>query len=291
MFFILEGLANGFIDLFHLITSPSLWFNFSDKKWVASLIYYGGSKEFLFILIDLILVFLTLGLWRRKILWGVVRGIEALNSTIGRIVAWAALIMIIQQVIIVLQGSIFRSAEIGIPPYLDFFSRTISWYADELKLYNAMIVTLCAGYTFIQGGHVRVDLVYSAISWSKQKWVDAIASLVFMLPFMGVLWHFSWYFLWGSLVIPRPNSTQTLENLIQKSGFMRWKIETTGFSGTNGFDAYFLFKVLLVSFAGLMFLQGIAFFYRNILELIEGEDIHGTDHVGVDEGHSQTQAA
>jgi len=52
---------------------------------------------------------------------------------------------------------------------------------------------------------------------------------------------------------------------------MRWNVETISFS-PNGFDAYFLFKVLLVLFAGLMFLQGIAFFYRSLLEYLEGPE-------------------
>jgi hypothetical protein len=33
-----------------------------------------------------------------------------------------------------------------------------------LKLWNAMVVCLCVSYTFVQGGHVRVDLVYSAVN-------------------------------------------------------------------------------------------------------------------------------
>jgi len=39
----------------------------------------------------------------------------------------------------------------GIPLQFD-----ISWFAEELKLYNALVVTLCVTYTFVQGGHVRV---------------------------------------------------------------------------------------------------------------------------------------
>ena len=132
MLFILEGLLNGLADFFYLLTTPSLWFNFGDKKWVARLIYYGGSREFLFIIIDIILIVLAVGLWRRKILWGVVRAIEGLNNGIGRIAAWAALVMVVQQVIVVLQGSLFHASNISVPPYLDVFTRNLSWYSDEL---------------------------------------------------------------------------------------------------------------------------------------------------------------
>ena len=51
-------------------------------------------------------------------------------------------------------------------------------------------------------------------------------------------------------------------------------METIGFS-PNGFNAYFLFKVLLVAFAGLLFIHAVAFFYRSLLEYLEGEESAG----------------
>lgn len=54
-----------------------------------------------------------------------------------------------------------------------------------------------------------------------------------------------------------------------KSRALRWNVETIGFS-PNGFNGYFLFKILLVIFAGIVFLHAIAFFYRSFLEFVEG---------------------
>ena len=51
-------------------------------------------------------------------------------------------------------------------------------------------------------------------------------------------------------------------------------VETIGFS-PNGFDAYFLFKILLVAFAGMVFIHAVAFFYRSYLEFVEGEESAG----------------
>ena len=59
-----------------------------------------------------------------------------------------------------------------------------------------------------------------------------------------------------------------------KSRALRWNVETIGFS-PNGFNAYFLFKVLLVAFAGMVFLQAVAFFYRSYLEWVEGPESEG----------------
>ena len=55
---------------------------------------------------------------------------------------------------------------------------------------------------------------------------------------------------------------------------MRWNVETIGFS-PNGFDAYFLFKVLILCFVALVFVQAVAFFFRSYLELVEGPDSDG----------------
>ena len=92
-----------------------------------------------------------------------------------------------------------------------------------------------------------------------------------MMPAAVLTWMYGWYFLWRHLIVPKPSASDALERLLMKSRAMRWNVETIGFS-PNGFTAYFLFKVLLVAFAAMVFLQSIAFFYRSYLERKEGEE-------------------
>ena len=268
-FWLVEHLLGGYVDLFLFIVSPGLWLDFSDKTSLSRIIYYGASVEFFFVVFDIAIALLVVGLWRRSVLWAVVRGIEAVNNAIGRLAAWAALLMVVQQVLIVSLQRIFRVSEISAGPFGIVFTKDLSWFGEELKLYNAAIVTLCAAYTFIQGGHVRVDLFYASMRFRTRKLMDMFGSLFFVIPFMTVVWLFGWYFLWRHLLTPKVAATDSLELLVRKARLMRWNVETIGFS-PNGFDAYFLFKVLLVSFAALMFLQGLAFFYRSLLEYLEG---------------------
>ena len=49
-----------------------------------------------------------------------------------------------------------------------------------------------------------------------------------------------------------------------------FKFETIGFS-PNGFTGYFIFKILLVAFAGMVFIHAVAFFMRSFQELREGQ--------------------
>lgn len=268
-----ENLVMSFYNLGYALSHPGLWLDWSDKKAVMRFVYYGGSVEFFFVVFSLFLVVTAIGLYRRSFMWGCVRVLEGLANTVGRFFAWAGLIMVLQQIVIIFMQRIFARPDIaigfGIPLQFD-----ISWYAEELKLYNALVVCLCAAYTFVQGGHVRVDLVYSEVSFRTKRIIDMVGSVVFMMPAAVLTWMFGWYFLWRHLIVPKPSASDTLDRLLMKSRALRWNVETIGFS-PNGFNAYFLFKILLVTFTALIFLQAIAFFYRSYLELREGESSAG----------------
>lgn len=262
------GLA--FYNFFYAISHPGLWLDWSDKEAIMRFVYYGGSVEFFFVVFTMVLILTAVGLWRNSFMWGCVRVMEGFANTVGRFFAWAGLVMVIQQVIIVFIQRIFARPDIsiglGIPLEMD-----ISWWAEELKLYNAMVVALCCTYTFVQGGHVRVDLVYSAVSYRAKRVIDMLGSLIFMLPMAILIWMYGWYFLWRHLITPKPSASDTVDRLLMKARAVRWNVETIGFS-PNGFNGYFLFKILLVAFAGMIFIHAIAFFYRSFLEWKEGPE-------------------
>lgn len=261
-------------NLGYALSHPQLWLDWSDGQAMMRFIYYGASSELLFVVLVAFLLVTLAGLWRRPLLWGVVRGLEGFNNAIGRVVAWAGLIMVLQQIMIVFLQRIFRVSEISIGPFGTVFTRDLSWFGEELKLYNAMIVALCCGYTFIQGGHVRVDLIYAGVSRNAKKIIDMAGVIVFMFPTLFLMWLYAWFFLWRHLITPKVSASDTLDLLLRKAQLVRWQVETIGFS-PNGFDAYFLFKVLMLAFVGLVLVQGMAFFWRSLLELIEGPGAEG----------------
>jgi TRAP-type mannitol/chloroaromatic compound transport system permease small subunit len=273
-----QSLAMGFYNIAYAVTHPMSWLDWliwtnsaEDKTSLMKFVYYGGSTEFFFALLALLVVITGIGMWRNAFLWGVVRGLEGMANGIGRLFAWAGLLMVLQQIVIVFMQRIFTRPDIsfgfGIPLQFD-----ISWFAEELKLYNALVVCLCVTYTFVQSGHVRVDLVYSAVGHRTKRIIDMFGSVLFMIPTAVLIWMYGWYFLWRHLITPA--ASYDLERLLRTSRAVRWSVETIGFS-PNGFNGYFLFKVLLVSFAGLVFLQAVAFFYRSYLEWKEGEESAG----------------
>lgn len=271
-----SNIGQAFVNAAYAITHPSSWLSWigglettEDKQALMRFVYYGGSVEFFFVVFTLFLIVTAVGIWRNSFMWGCVRVLEGLANSVGRFFAWAGLLMVLQQIVIVFMQRIFTVAEISLIWKADWLTADVSWWAEELKLYNAMIVCLCATYTFVQGGHVRVDLVYSTISHRAKRVIDMLGSLIFMMPAAVLTWMYGWFFMWRHLVTPKVSASDKLTLLEKKARILKWNVETIGFS-PNGFNAYFLFKVLLVLFAGMVFLQAIAFFYRSFLEFKEG---------------------
>jgi len=259
----------GFYHFAYAVTNPTEWLDWSDPEAIVRVVYYGGSVEFFFVVFNTVVVLTAIGLWRPGVLWGGVRTLEGVGNWIGRVAAWAGLIMVLQQIVIVFVQRIFAVSQIslGLGTSVAF---DVSWWAEGLKLYNAMLVALCVSYTYVQGGHVRVDIVYSNLSFRGRKIIDLLGGIFFMIPISLLIWHYAWYFMWRHLIVPAPSASDTLDRLLMRAQILRWNVETTGFA-PQGFSAYFLFKILLVLFAALVFLQAVAVIWRAIGELREGQ--------------------
>ncbi|RYG91960.1 C4-dicarboxylate ABC transporter permease [Loktanella sp. IMCC34160] len=277
---IVANLIESVYNLFYALTHPGLWLDWvtwnnttEDKQSLMRLVYYGASVELFFVLAMLLIVYTAVAIWHRPLMWATVRGLEKFANTVGRTFAWAGLAMVLIQILIIFTQRIFAVAQItlgfGIAVSFD-----VSWWSESLKFYNAMVVALCATYTFVQGGHVRVDLVYSAVSFRTKKIIDMFGSLVFMIPAGVVIWMYSWFFFWRHMIVPNASASDALDRLVAKSAALRWNIETTGFS-PNGFNAYFLFKVLILAYTGMILIHAVSFFYRSFLEWREGEASEG----------------
>lgn len=277
---VLANILEALYNILYAVTHPNVWLDWlswgnttEDKEALMRFIYFGGSVEFFFAVFTMFLIITVIAFAYRPFMWGCVRVFEAIANSVGRTFAWAGLIMVAIQIIIIFMQRVFAVSEIsfgfGMVTTFD-----VSWWAESLKLYNAMIVCMCVTYTFVQGGHVRVDLIYSAVSHRTKRIIDMVGSIIFMVPAAILTWMYGWYFLWRHLVVPKPSASDSLDRLITKARALRWNVETIGFS-PNGFNAYFLFKILLVAFTALVLLQAIAFFYRSYLELVEGEESAG----------------
>lgn len=275
--YLIGNVLEAVYNLLFAITHPSMWLDWTQSEAVMRFVYYGASEQLFFVIFTLLGALTAAVVLSARFGWGLVRGSELVLNTVGRIAAWAGFLMVMQQILIIFLQRIFRVSEISVGPFGTVFTRDLSWYSEELKLYNAIIVCLCVAWTFVQGGHVRVDLVYSAVGHRAKRIIDMVGSIVFMMPALILMWLYSWFFLWRSLITPATSASDTLDRMLLKARAMRWNVETIGFS-PNGFDAYFLFKILILLFVSTAFMQACVFFWRSFLEAREGEMSAGRYH-------------
>jgi TRAP-type mannitol/chloroaromatic compound transport system permease small subunit len=118
---------------------------------------------------------------------------------------------------------------------------------------------VASAYTFIEGGHVRVDLIYSQLSDRGKKISDIFGTLFFLFPSSILLWWFSWPLATNSMFQQRPINIWST-----KASWRGFKWEA---SGTAEFSWVWTFKFLILVFAGLMFIQAFTFLLRNLFAL------------------------
>lgn len=112
------------------------------------------------------------------------RGIDGLNSFVGRYVIW-----------LILASTVISGVNAVVRKVFNYSSNAfleVQWY-----LFAAAFL-LAAGYTLLQKEHVRVDVVASRLSKRTQIWIDLLGFLFFLTPMCWVvLWYGVPFFLQG----------------------------------------------------------------------------------------------
>jgi TRAP-type mannitol/chloroaromatic compound transport system permease small subunit len=146
--------------------------------------------------------------------------IDRLNAAIGRSVAWLCLLVVLVQFAVVLMRYMFGAGSI--------------WLTETIIYGHAALFMLGSAWTLREGGHVRVDIFYADAGPRWRALVDLCGSLLLLLPFMAVLAWFAFPYVSRS-----------------------WAILETS-RETSGLPWVYLLKTLILAFALLMGLQGIA---------------------------------
>ncbi len=263
---ILAGLGKGFVNL--LLTPYHIWQWLqleTLKERMSVIVQTGQSIELLYVVLAAVLSLVVLGIVRRQFLRATVLKLEGFNRRIGQMASWFVLLMMLQQVLIIVTGQVFRGNELLFSPLgMQLSSAELQWLSGQLKFYNAILITFACAYTFIEGGHVRVDLVYGNLSLRFRRWIDMLGSIFFMLPSSILLWWFAWPIATNSMFKQRP-----LNIFSDKFKWRDFKWES---SGTAEFSWVWAFKALIVIFAALLFIQAVTFLLRNMWALLEPED-------------------
>lgn len=101
------------------------------------------------------------------------RGIDRMNTVIGRSAAW----LILLAVIVSATNAVVRKV---------FSISSNAWLELQWYLYGGAFM-LAAAYTLLQNEHIRIDIIYSRWSRRTQIKIDIFGTLFFLLPFTGLM--------------------------------------------------------------------------------------------------------
>ena len=110
-----------------------------------------------------------------------IRAVDRLNEVVGRVVAWLTF------------GTVAVCFLVVVLRYV--FSIGFVWMQELYVWQHAVVFMLGAGYTFLHGGHVHVDIFYARMSPRRRAIVDLIGTVLFLLPWLGVVLYYGMPFL------------------------------------------------------------------------------------------------
>ena len=158
------------------------------------------------------------------------RTIDYVNDQFGVIANWLVL------------SACLISAGNAASRYL-FSASSNAWLEVQWYMFAGMVL-LGGPYTLKVNEHVRVDLIYSAVSERVRIWIDILGCLLFLLPICIILIYFTWPWFLDSWRIDETSSNA--------GGLIRWPVKL----------------ILPLGFA-LMALQGISELIKRVAALTD----------------------
>ncbi|MGL4729018.1 MAG: TRAP transporter small permease subunit [Bosea sp. (in: a-proteobacteria)] len=167
------------------------------------------------------------------------RGIDALNTRIGRYVAWAILVAIAVSCV----NAVIRKL---------FDVSSNAWLELQWVLFGCVFL-LCAPWTLLVGEHIRIDIINSKLSYRTRNIIDLVGHSLFLMPFAALMVYYSIPFFQRSYAVNEQSLNagglpqwpakallmigfamlfaQGVSELIKRIAIMRGELEDTGLGG------------------------------------------------------------
>lgn len=164
-----------------------------------------------------------------------VRVISGINRVAGEVLSWLALVCVLVCFTVVVQRYFFHTSTL--------------WMQDLYVWVSGAMFTGVAGFALMRDDHVRVDIFYRPASLKRKAMADLFGVVVFLLPFIFVVFHYGW------------------PAVARSWGYY----EASGNIG--GMPGLFVLKSFIIVFGVLVGLQGIAMALRAILVLADQQEL------------------
>jgi TRAP-type mannitol/chloroaromatic compound transport system permease small subunit len=161
------------------------------------------------------------------------RGIDWISKVTGQFIAWWTLLA----VVIITLEVVLRYV----------FDQPTNWAHESMTLIFAMQYILCGAYAHYRRSHVRVDVIYQALSLRNRARIDVLTSLLFFF-YIGIMTWTGLFFFWDSWMMREVSFTDW--------GPPLWPVKFTVFLG----------PLLLLA-------QGLANLARDLVLAITGREL------------------
>ena len=125
------------------------------------------------------------------------------------------------------------------------FGISFIWMQETYVWMHAYIFMLGAGFTYLNDDHVRIDILYKSSSPLYRAIVDLIGNLILLLPFLSIIWIFSYPFV-----------------------FKSWKMGEIS-REAGGLSMLYLLKLAILLFVILLFIQAISKIINSFLKILK----------------------
>ena len=158
-----------------------------------------------------------------------VQTVERMIEILGHGVAYLGLFMALITVVIVILRYGFDVGSIAL---------------QESVLYmHGTLFMIGLAYAMQSDGHVRVDIIYSRLSASRQRWINVFGHLLFLIPLAIIMIVYSWDYVVAS-----------------------WRVQESS-PDVGGMPGIFLLKSLIPLSACLIILQALCQLTKLFVEL------------------------
>jgi len=113
------------------------------------------------------------------------RVIDVINTVIGKAAGW----LILAAVLISAVNAVIRKL---------FSNSSNAWLDAQWHLFGAVFM-LCAAYTLLKNGHVRIDLLSTHFSKRTRDLIDVLGHVFFLIPLAALMVYESYPFAMRSL--------------------------------------------------------------------------------------------
>ncbi|HIC81799.1 MAG TPA: TRAP transporter small permease subunit [Kiloniellaceae bacterium] len=112
-----------------------------------------------------------------ELLMRVSEGLDRIIVKVGKIAAWAGLLLILVTVFDVVTRRFFVLGSTKL--------QELEWH------FHTILFAFCLGFAYLKDAHVRIDLVRENLSERTQWWIELAGCLLFLIPYCALVIYFS----------------------------------------------------------------------------------------------------